>query len=205
MAKFLRSSSFLLILVCLNLKGFTQSACDTITWIAPLPQGNNLNAVTSTDANTFYAAGNYGTILKSTDTGQTWALLNSSSTNNLNAIFFTSANIGYAAGQGGVIFKTTNGGASWQSLVVPTKSTLLALYFTDANTGYAAGGALGGLILKTTDAGASWDSLPSPATSTLIAISFFRLHRLFHRRKQRAFKDNERRNILAAHTPRRKS
>jgi hypothetical protein len=57
-----------------------------------------------------YAAGNYGTIFKTTDTGNNWSQLNSGVTENLAHIWFTDASTGYAVGENGVILKTTNGG-----------------------------------------------------------------------------------------------
>ncbi|GAP43286.1 protein containing Por secretion system C-terminal sorting domain [Lentimicrobium saccharophilum] len=57
-----------------------------------------------------YAAGNYGTIFKTTDTGNNWSQLNSGVTENLTHIWFTDASTGYAVGENGVILKTTNGG-----------------------------------------------------------------------------------------------
>lgn len=57
-----------------------------------------------------YAAGNYGTIYKTNDTGNYWSQLNSGVTSNLNYIWFSDASTGYAVGTNGVILKTSNSG-----------------------------------------------------------------------------------------------
>ncbi|MBK7029684.1 MAG: hypothetical protein IPH45_10910 [Bacteroidales bacterium] len=42
------------------------------TWQNPLPQGNWLECVSFADENNGYAAGNSGTLLKTTDAGLNW-------------------------------------------------------------------------------------------------------------------------------------
>ena len=41
-------------------------------WQNPLPQGNPLTSIKFTDANTGYAVGYYGTIIKTTNGGSNW-------------------------------------------------------------------------------------------------------------------------------------
>jgi len=45
------------------------------TWQNPLPQGNDLHGIFFTDALTGYSVGKWGTIIKTTDGGNTWTLL----------------------------------------------------------------------------------------------------------------------------------
>jgi photosystem II stability/assembly factor-like uncharacterized protein len=107
----------------------------------PLPQGNDLNSVYFSDANTGYAVGGMGTILKTSDGGATWVIQNSGITTYLNAVVFTDANTGYAVGGLGKILKTINGGANWTAQIsnVNTTDNLNSVYFTSADTGYVAG------------------------------------------------------------------
>ena len=42
-------------------------------WQNPLPQGNDLNSVCFIDANVGFTVGNSGTILKTTNGGQSWS------------------------------------------------------------------------------------------------------------------------------------
>jgi photosystem II stability/assembly factor-like uncharacterized protein len=55
-----------------------------------------------------------GTIVKTTDGGNNWNLINIGITTDLNSIYFNQG-IGYIVGSGGVIFKTTDNGNSWQN------------------------------------------------------------------------------------------
>ena len=50
----------------------TLSAQLDFEWQNPLPQGNGLRSVSFTDANTGTAVGYLGTILRTTDGGETW-------------------------------------------------------------------------------------------------------------------------------------
>ena len=57
-------------------------------WQYPLPQGNDLSKVKMVSSTTGFVVGEYGTILKTTDGGTTWAIQSSGTTNNLNDIDF---------------------------------------------------------------------------------------------------------------------
>jgi hypothetical protein len=98
----------LLLIIALVFTGFYSFA----QWTTqnPLPTGNSLRAVYFPDANTGYAVGMNGIILKTIDAGTNWVLQASGTTNNLKSVFFTDANNGYVVGDHGTILKTTNGG-----------------------------------------------------------------------------------------------
>jgi len=131
------------------------------TWQNPLPQCNSLNSVFFSGANTGYAAGDCGILLKTINGGTTWSILPSGTTHSLRSICFTDFNTGYAVGEGGVIIKTTNGGINWSTLSTGTIESLSSVYFTDANTGYtvADNNLYGNNIFKTTNGGADWTIL----------------------------------------------
>src|SRR5947208_7679638 len=84
-------------------------------WQNPLPQGNTLYGVSFTDANTGTATGDNGTIVRTTDGGDSWSIQSSGTTNTLYGVSFTDANHGTAVGGGGTIVKTTDGGNNWIS------------------------------------------------------------------------------------------
>ena len=74
-----------------------------------------LNAMSAFDANTAWAVGDGGVILKTTNGGtdwvdQTWSTTN---TTDLTGVAAVSANVAWAVGEGGLIIKTTNGGTDW--------------------------------------------------------------------------------------------
>jgi photosystem II stability/assembly factor-like uncharacterized protein len=96
-------------------------------------------------------------ILKTTNGGTNWSLLNTGTTEAIRSLYFVDANTGYAVGgytSGGVILKTTNAGATWTSQVSGSNKWLNSVYFTDMNTGYAVGGeSTSGKVVKTTNGG----------------------------------------------------
>ena len=67
-----------------------------------------LNSVCFPDANTGYIVGNFGTILKTVNSGLTWTALSCGTTRHLNSVCFINANTGFAVGDSGLILKTIN-------------------------------------------------------------------------------------------------
>src|SRR3982750_4341380 len=55
-------------------------------WQNPLPQGNNLRGASFVDANTGAVVGEYGTIVRTTDGGNSWAIQVSGTTQTLWAV-----------------------------------------------------------------------------------------------------------------------
>ncbi|MCX6267575.1 MAG: YCF48-related protein [Bacteroidetes bacterium] len=117
----------------------------------PLPSGNTLSSVYFCDANTGYAVGLEGTIVKTINGGTTWTVLSSGTTTSLSSVYFTDVSKGVAVGLGGTILKTTNGGTDWMAVSSGTTNDLNSVCFADLNTGYVAGE--GGAILKTNNGG----------------------------------------------------
>src|SRR5262249_1317752 len=82
-------------------------------WQNPRPQGNNLRGASFTDANTGTVVGEYGTIVRTTDGGNSWTIQASGTTQTLWDVSFIDANNGTAVGEGGTILGTTDGGDHW--------------------------------------------------------------------------------------------
>ena len=82
------------------------SETDPVSWY--------LYGVHFINADTGWATGDTGTILKTTDGGSTWNKQTSFvSYSSLKCIYFVDANHGWAAGKYGAITRTTDGGATW--------------------------------------------------------------------------------------------
>src|SRR5438045_8602837 len=79
-------------------------------WQIPLPQGNNLRGASLVNANTGTVVGEYGTIVRTTDGGNSWTIQASGTTQTLWAVSFTDITNGTAVGEGGTILRTTDGG-----------------------------------------------------------------------------------------------
>jgi photosystem II stability/assembly factor-like uncharacterized protein len=150
-----------------------QSAFST-KWIntSGLTEGE-FNATHFVNDSTVYAVGGGGSILKSTDGGNTW----SSSINNTGlistyyAVSFTSDSVGYAAGINGDMVKTTDAGATWTSITQSFQTNYTyGMSFPSKSIGYQVG--YGGVIIKTTDAGATWTKQTSGITTHLRSVCF---------------------------------
>jgi len=139
----------------------------TWEWVNPLPQGNTLRSTSFVDANTGWAVGLGGTVLKTTDGGTNWnpqipapntcaGVTPYGSGCNLKGVSFFDANNGMVVGDYGTIWHTTNGGANWTAQAPPspyTYSNLNSVDMTDATHAVAVGT---DYVFYTSDGGATW-------------------------------------------------
>ena len=98
--------------------GIYKSTNGGINWNPTTAKGDFFTSVYFTNTVTGYAAGMTGTILKTTDAGETWKKLHSNNSlvnknRNFTRIIFRNASVGYAVGWNGLMIKTTNGGETW--------------------------------------------------------------------------------------------
>jgi photosystem II stability/assembly factor-like uncharacterized protein len=128
-------------------------------WQNPLPQGNPLSATAMVDANTIYAVGGHGSVLRSSDGGVHWTIQTTGTRAELHDVSCPDANTCTAVGESGTIVRTTNGGGNWTMQTAGTSGFLHAVSCTDANTCTAVGA---GTILRTTDGGVTWTPQSSP-------------------------------------------
>jgi photosystem II stability/assembly factor-like uncharacterized protein len=97
--------------------------------------------------------GDAGTILKSTDAGQTWSALDSGTTQTLYDVYFFTGDHGLVVGDGGLIRQTVDGGATWTTLASGVRDSLRSISFNGSN------GICGGLsqdMLYSSDEGGTW-------------------------------------------------
>ena len=139
-------------------------------WQNPLPQGNSLLGVSFIDANNGTAVGYEGTILRTTDGGNTWTSQSSGTTSYLSAVSFADLNTGTVVGQYGTILRTTNGGTTWISQSTGSTQILRGVSFIDEFNGTSVGES--GTILRTTDGGTVWSLQSSGTSNTLQGVSF---------------------------------
>jgi photosystem II stability/assembly factor-like uncharacterized protein len=110
-------------------------------WGNPLPQGNTLRAMAFAGT-TGYAVGDFGTLLKTTDAGDTWTGLPAGTFSNLTEVEAVDANT-VVAGGGCVARLSTDGGATFSRIAFtpvesscPDGSHLAALWYVSAQHGY---------------------------------------------------------------------
>ena len=117
-----------------------------------------------------WAVGYGGVIVRTSDGGGTWTLLDSGTSADLFGVDFVDSQNGWAVGSGGTILHTTDGGASWSPQSSGTTATLRAVQFLDALEGWAVGD--GGVVLHTTDGGQNWTTVNSGTTENLYGLCF---------------------------------
>ncbi|HVZ42134.1 MAG TPA: hypothetical protein VHI13_22835 [Candidatus Kapabacteria bacterium] len=132
-------------------------------------------------ADSGFICGYNGTILKTTDRGQSWRKTKTSTSDVFRRIQMATPEVGYAvAGHAQAfnrpteIFKTTDGGEHWNVQHDYYEDKIFGdLWFTDANTGFLAGNDGHESIYRTTNGGTSWESIyTGPDSEVLQGIRF---------------------------------
>jgi photosystem II stability/assembly factor-like uncharacterized protein len=129
-----------------------------------------MNAVKFINPMTGYAAGNVGNIMKTTDGGQNWNLLQTNKRADLYAIEPIGDNILIAAGDSGLIMRSTNAGDSWSTIRFQAGLLYRKVKFPTALTGYVCGNA--GIMAKSTNGGLNWTSINSFTAANLFSMDF---------------------------------
>jgi photosystem II stability/assembly factor-like uncharacterized protein len=163
--------------LCLALLLVATAAWAAAGWTAQSSgTASALSAVACTSPLDGWAVGAAGTILVTSDGGETWAAPTTPvpTTHDLSGVAFADAGHGWAVGAAGTILVTSDGGETWAAPTtpVPTTHDLAGVAFVDACHGWAVGAA--GTILTTTNGGATWaaPSAPVPTTHDLSAVAF---------------------------------
>ncbi len=147
----------------LTIKRFAFGAGGVIlksAWIS----GSNWSAWTPVTSNTVndlkaaflngttgWACGNNGTLLKTTDMGETWFSLSAGTNQQLNSVWFNEDNLrGWIAGNNGTLLKTTNGGIYWITVNTGVSAHLKSFI------PYVVVGA-SGTSLQSADSGTTWE------------------------------------------------
>jgi photosystem II stability/assembly factor-like uncharacterized protein len=128
------------------------------------------------DLNTGWAAGQNGTIRKTTNSGANWTTQTSSFGSFIYSIVFTDANTGYFSGSTGTIYKTTDGGSNWVQKQSGAAYTLSCMHFPISGAslvGYISGGTgTAGTVLKTANGGENWIELGGTGSNWLFGVYF---------------------------------
>jgi len=130
-----------------------------------VPTRVTLNGVSFSDAKNGWAAGHWGTIIRTVDGGESWTLqrTDTQSDRPLFAIHASDAQHAVAIGLWSLVMTTQDGGQHWQEVVLPTPPdggkadrNLLGI-FSDASSLYVA--AERGAVLQSQDHGSTWSYL----------------------------------------------
>lgn len=139
-------------------------------WLHPSPTGVNLKGVWFFNQEVGIVCGEAGTILKTTDGGETWQKISSPTFRNLNDIHFINENKGFIVGDSAIILITEDGGQTWTRRQITPYNHFLAIDFPRSDTGFLCG--YNGKIYRTTNSGTSFASQNSGVTEILYDISF---------------------------------
>lgn len=114
----------------------------------------NLNDVFFPTPSLGYIVGDSGTVLKTTDTGNTWQSIYTDSSLSFQSVYFTSVDTGYVAG--GKLYKTTDGGITWIQIFSDTLNSVQEVYFVNNLLGFAG---TSDKVYKTQDGGSNWSEI----------------------------------------------
>ena len=169
MNRILKISARLSVIIFILFAGYNKSDAQ---WSLqhPAPQGNNLYGVSFINSSTGILVGNKGTIIQTTDGGNSFNFQTSGITTSMQGVAFVNNNKAVAVGAGGVILYTTNCGANWMSTSSGVTTTLYNVYFRDSLNGTIVGAS--GVIKKTTDGGITWTTQASGVTTNLNCVYF---------------------------------
>ena len=121
-------------------------------WGNPQPQGNTLKAVEFEGARGF-AAGAFGTLLRTDDRGRSWTGIPTGTTAAITHISIADDST-VVVGSGCVLRRSDDGGVSFSAIPVNCKPGIASLAFPSSQTGYLL--LADGSVSKTTDGGATW-------------------------------------------------
>lgn len=143
------------------------------SWVAQASGTDaDLRGVYFVSSSTGWAVGARGTILFTTDGGQTWQARDSGTYQALNDVYFQDARRGWVVGRAATILTTTDGGRTWQRVERPREMggavELKRIWFTDDQHGFLAGhytpidvrqNDTRAALWSTADGGATWQQV----------------------------------------------
>ena len=111
------------------------------TWHRLPPTGDFFQSIHFPSPTTGYICGNSGTLLKTTDAGQTWRVIRKGGSAGkrkqpFRAVWFVSEEKGYLVGDGGLFWRTENGGLDWIPLAGLPESVDASDIFVLGNCGW---------------------------------------------------------------------
>lgn len=144
-----------------------------------------LRSVYFLDQNRGWVAGSGGTLLQTTDGGETWKRLLALTRDTLHDVYFADENVGWLIAERDLLklktndeprsylLKTEDGGFSWRRIFLNNKDAnvrLVRLVFTDSQHGWVFGES--GVVFATSDGGAHWMRQRSPTKHLLLGGAF---------------------------------
>ncbi|MDG2308385.1 MAG: YCF48-related protein [Candidatus Binatia bacterium] len=124
------------------------------------PNDALLYGMSYADENNVWVSGEFGTIIMSSDGGQTWTQQKTGLESTLFGIHMRDAQNGMAVGIDSVILTTTDGGENWKPIRGPFQERPYYDVVISGQIGWIVGGQ--GTLLTTSDGGATWGVFETP-------------------------------------------
>ena len=164
--------NLLAIFICFLSYGVLLAQTGWVSQTVPTYYATDLFELDFLNANTGYACGTYGIIIKTTDGGTTWVQQYSNVSLDLTSIRFLDLNTGFSTGgtvpgNVGMILKTTNGGTNWFNIYFGSAQYLSKIRFINSTTAIVSGS---DVFLRTTDAGNNWITIPTQTGMTIHSL-----------------------------------
>ena len=137
-------------------------------WVNPYPTGALINQLYFRSSLDGFLLGNSGSLLHTSDAGNTWQQSSLPENNSYFKMFFASTLSGWILGQAqssglSLVLRTSDGGSTWAGQSLPSSRFARDLFFLGPSTGWIVGD--DGLIFQTTDGGATWQDRSIVGTS----------------------------------------
>lgn len=137
-------------------------------WQNPYLQGNDLNSIVM-NGSIGWAVGAMGTVMKTTNEGFDWELVDMETSENFNSIYMEEiTGKGWIVGNNGIVFFTDNGGDSWVKQRSGTDEILYSIAAIEGNCPWICGNEV---ILKSHDDGENWERVNCPFINRYFSIS----------------------------------
>ena len=128
------------------------------------PTTIRISKIFCADSLNYWAAGDSGLIIHTSNGGSNWIIQNSGASNSIQDIFFLNHNLGWAVSArfdsifGSYILTTKNGGEVWEKEFFNIENKFFqTIYFLDSLNGFVAGSP-SGAFYSTTDGGRNWNT-----------------------------------------------
>lgn len=143
------------------------SQSDGWQWKNPYLQGNDLNSIVM-NGSIGWAVGALGTVMKTTNEGFDWEIIQLGTTDNLNCIYMNElTGDGWIVGNNGSIFYTDNTGETWCKQRSGTDEPLFSISAIEGSCPWICGN---DIILKSHDKGATWEKVYCPFHSYFFSL-----------------------------------
>jgi photosystem II stability/assembly factor-like uncharacterized protein len=141
-------------------------------WLNPMPTGIDIRDAKVFSADTFYAVGDAGTFLKTTNGGATWLVHSNlyGTSSRINGMSFINMDTGWVCNDSGRVFRTTDGGITFTPQNFNNKFSLFDVSFVDKDHGWIC--ADSGYTYRTENGGVKWSTVYSNYPEPLYSIEF---------------------------------